>query len=347
MATASFHSFPLLPTELQLQIWEEACITLQPQQQRIHYVDIEAHPQRPLLLAFHPGFGNDPFGSACLINHGLRGASRDSRIAIIQHNNAARSHARTEMKIKGIDGGSGGYCLVDPSRDIFCIRARSWNVDKDLFKVQEMGISDSQLGGLINFRIVKNIAFEFDPTWLINLPNEVDLMAESSPRGLFSRPVQNRYRFNPTAPNIWLIDRETRRSRRQCSYCHVPSAPYIDYTEEYYVEGKSDALCVMLESDERSQALPLFLKSLKDRVYWSEATCNIDHVRFIFRRGRQVDLCDRDGHPKHEHGWDIIHQLYDQRQNNDLDVKPWSLPTSNDVPIHFVKAKIVNLIMFY
>ncbi|XEU96044.1 hypothetical protein FSHL1_001329 [Fusarium sambucinum] len=249
MATASFHLFSRLPTELQLMIWEEACATQQPHQRAIHHVDIVVHSQDLLLEVIHPGFGNDPFGSACLVNFGLWKACRESRWVITRHFNHDRYNGWTKMKIRGTAGSPNSYCLVDRNEDIFCIRANDWEDDPAECRLWFVGITRA-----LN---VKNVAFEFDPTWLIDLPEDgFVLKRESSPRGLLTHLLED-YAFISRSPHVWLIDRETIWLTPK-----LPK-PICVYGDEGYVKGTFDEICSANTMDKRSDALPKFLEDLR------------------------------------------------------------------------------------
>ncbi|KAM0295353.1 hypothetical protein ACHAPM_010717 [Fusarium culmorum] len=327
MSTTSFHSFPNLPTELRLQIWDEAYDTEQLHQQGIHYVDIFNQYERPIsspLTAFHPGYENDTFGSACLMNRGLWQACGESRDVITKKSKKSKksklgksdkSPAKTTMQVSRTGGRPDGYCRVNGSEDIFCIRTSRRIFVNHVPTMMQLRIQGTDSDGL-GFPM-KNIAFEFDPTWLIDLPaTDSDMRAENSPRGLFLLLLQLRQ-----MPNIWLIDRETTWSSGECADCSVSTPLFVDGTD-YYVEGKPDALCLEHDADERSRALTTFLEKLEDIILrgkfrdWNfrpavdsrsfaasyGITTVVENVRFLFCRSRKVALCQRC--PAHEHGYD-------------------------------------------
>ncbi|UZP45179.1 hypothetical protein NXS19_012991 [Fusarium pseudograminearum] len=336
MSTTSFHTFPNLPVELRLQIWEEAFDTPQLRQQGIHYVDIYTQHERPLspaLVAFHPGYENDTFGSACLMNRGLWKACRESREVITKKSKKSKSPAKTPMQVSRTDGRPDGYCRVNGWKDIFCIRTSRCNVGQYVSTVMQMRIQGIDSKGW-EFP-VKNIAFEFDPTWLIDIPaTDTDMTDEDSPRGLFLCFLQARQ-----TPNIWLIDRETAWSSGECADCAVSTPLFVDGTD-YYVEGRHDALCLEHDVDERSRALTTFLEKLEDIILegkfrrWGLSshvdsrsfandygiTTVVEDVRFLFCRSREVALCQRC--PDHEHGynrdgdgdeWDTVGSMSSER----------------------------------
>lgn len=100
------------------------------------------------------------------------------------------------MQVSRADGRPDGYCHVNGSEDIFCIRTSRRIFANHLPTMMQMRIQGTDSDGL-GFPI-KNIAIEFDPTWLIDFPaTDSDMRAENSPRGLFLLLLQLRQ-----APNI-------------------------------------------------------------------------------------------------------------------------------------------------
>jgi len=91
-----------------------------------------------------------------------------------------------------------------------------------------------------------NIAFEFDPTWLVSLPEGGDLVNylhnEPSPRGLVARLLDAWHHSEvPSYIQIWLIDRSIRVSREiEARMRYHPRTTFSDLRETYVSVKRQD-----------------------------------------------------------------------------------------------------------
>lgn len=193
------------------------------------------------------------------MNRGLWQACGESREVITKKSKLDKSPAKTTMKVSRTDGRPDGYCRVNESEDIFCIRTSLRISVTHVPTLMHFGIQGTD-SDVLGFQI-KNIALELDPTWLIDLPaTDSDMTDGNFPRGLFLRLLQSRQ-----MPNIWLIDRETKWSSGQCADCVVSTPSFVDGTDSY-VEGRPDVFFLEHDADERSRALTMFLEKLEDLI---------------------------------------------------------------------------------
>ncbi|KAI1058931.1 hypothetical protein LB507_004170 [Fusarium sp. FIESC RH6] len=248
------------------------------------------------------------------------------------------------MLVNG-NGEKNGQCVVSPSRDIFCLAARDWNIDPGSSEAWQMFIKDidvpSDMSRLPNIpksshpkrycRIV-NIALEFDPLWVVDFPETYeDLMKEASPRGFLSRLMYYRFDGNEPGFKVWLIDKDTQWSWNPNWGIHQELRP--DQTIEFPVDRFSDyngdymeanlALRCEFCTNERSGILAEFLekvcclgddcKDINDNgdpseLFWATTIYDINQqAKLLVRPGNQVELCNKD------------HRQVPSPQDSDLD----------------------------
>ncbi|PNP58422.1 hypothetical protein FNYG_15085 [Fusarium nygamai] len=212
----SFHRFPRLPLELRLQIWDAACLSYifyDRHKPRMHYIDVEPSAESNTLLAYHRSTVNVAEGddkSGCLI-HALWTACSESREAVSRYwrnypyGNLSLPPARLRMREhEGV-----WDAPVCPTKDIFCIKAKRWEWKAPDANEKPLWVAIQHLSptGALNV-YVKRVAFEFDPTWNIDLPgNYYDLASENSARGSFSRFFYSAFFKYATEPEVYLVEK--------------------------------------------------------------------------------------------------------------------------------------------
>ncbi|RFN47517.1 hypothetical protein FIE12Z_8234 [Fusarium flagelliforme] len=351
MATPSLHRFPDLPTELRLQIWNSSCVPRIPNRHAVHYIDVDKdNSLTGHLEVFHRGFGDDETKSACLMDAGLWTTCRESRDVITKQWLATHSDGfgtLTKMLIRG-NGEKDGQCLVSPFRDMFCLKARDWNIDPGSSRACQMFIKDTDGPSDPNkspdvpetyrpnhyFRI-NNIAFEFDPSWVVDFPETYeDLMREASPRGFLSRLMYYRLYESEPGFNIWLIDKDTQWSWNPKWGIHRELLPgqTIDFPVDRFSDYDGDYMEANLVlrckwcANERSGILDDYLVKVNrlgadcvgingdedyelDPGYMSIYDIN-EQARLLVRPDNQVELCTKD------------HYLINRSQDSDSDLYP-------------------------
>ncbi|KAF4456639.1 Hypothetical protein F53441_1297 [Fusarium austroafricanum] len=198
METHNFHPIHRLPLELGFQIWAAACVSHHRNRCGVHYIDIDGNNGNLLPLDFDHSTvdrANQVNSSAYLIDGGLWSACQESKDVMIRHLN---SHQDGEEQPIPFGSDNQGCFRVYPTRDIFCVKARSWK------SLQEDSL-------VINVAIgygTQNIAFEYDSSWNIDLPGYYyDLFEEDSARGVLSRILYNYFINNCEQPTLWIIDK--------------------------------------------------------------------------------------------------------------------------------------------
>ncbi|KAF5718254.1 hypothetical protein FMUND_5350 [Fusarium mundagurra] len=212
----SFHPFPRLPIELQVQIWDAACLSYifyDHREPRMHYIDVEPSADSNTLLAYHRSKadvveGDDKSGS---LVHALWTTCSKSREAASRYwrnypyGNLSLPPARLSMpENEGI-----WDAPVCPTKDIFCIKSKTWKwkAPDGNNKPWRVAIPHLSPTGSKNVYI-KRIGFEFDPTWNIDLPgNYDDLASENSARGCFLRFFYRAFFKYATEPDVYLIEK--------------------------------------------------------------------------------------------------------------------------------------------
>lgn len=185
MAPSSFHKFPELPSEIQLQIWESSFRSPEAIPGGLHYIGLD-QDGFPVPL---DKTGKDEFRrprSGFELEQGLWTACWDSRAAVMKHQlqqNIEFSHSDfdpmtlgeallgskwyaegepllIERKIglgtRGNNGSEEQTMIICPSRDIFCVA------------LNKAGRA-ARRGNCYPLRLFQGLAFEFEPSWNIKL----------------------------------------------------------------------------------------------------------------------------------------------------------------------------------
>ncbi|KAF5630293.1 hypothetical protein F52700_7315 [Fusarium sp. NRRL 52700] len=174
--------------------------------------------------------------SGCLV-HALWKACAESREAVSRYwrnypyGNMSLPPARLRMR----ENEGVWDAPVCPTKDIFCIKSQTWtwNTPKGNDKAWRVAIPRLSPTGPYNDHITR-IAFEFDPTWNIDLlGNYYDLASENSARGCFSRFFYSAFFKYATQPQVYLIEKSgqwtsylPKEHFRQSSFCK-------DYDTDY------------------------------------------------------------------------------------------------------------------
>jgi hypothetical protein len=170
-----------------------------------------------------------------LIDGGLWRACKESREAIAKHTRFydwARVHkqaiainaldncradwaggdvATHPASIETSEGEGGCQMLVYPYRDIFCIEVDDWkSLQRQLSCSDlEMTFVESNNHHSSPRCIVKNIAVQFDDSWLDDIPTcLLDLQDESSARGFFGSLLLKYFISLGHLEALWIIDKE-------------------------------------------------------------------------------------------------------------------------------------------
>jgi len=107
---------------------------------------------------------------------------------------------------------------------------------------------------------ISNIAFEFDPSWVVDFPETYeDFMKEASPRGFISRLMYYRLHGSEPGFKVWLIDKDTQWSwdPRWGIHRGLPVDRFSDYDGDY-LEANLVLRCTWC-ANERSKILDDFL----------------------------------------------------------------------------------------
>ncbi|KAG8670292.1 hypothetical protein FPOAC2_09642 [Fusarium poae] len=222
MACTTFHPFTRLPIEIRLEIWETACLEQRRGYRAIHYM--AGHPDHCLIPSDHTwddSNTNDNTktknNSVYLWHAGLWAASSESRKVVLNHwrsqvRSTDRNFAQLSRRYSGrksnyymdlIQPGEEGRDpaaplppsdvhhehwrqILYPEEDIFCITANG---------KEALQYNWPTICGKFPVSLVKNIAFEWHPSWNIGLPVKPDFPAmrrhEKSP---FSEPLLTMFR---------------------------------------------------------------------------------------------------------------------------------------------------------
>ncbi|KAF5989767.1 hypothetical protein FBULB1_612 [Fusarium bulbicola] len=272
MSSATFHPFPRLPTELQLQIWKQACaLSVVPgrdsfDQPGLHYVNVDTVKVggRNRLALRVLDKTQDPNGDGQIPNNnrsahmwdgGLWWACKLSREFISEKTTSNQLRLpewqQIYLRFPGIltsrhtDEGQ-GY-KVFPWLDMFCIRTTDW---KSL--PQRFEDCKTKLPSLtpLTSSIVPNcmLAIEFDCSWIVDLPETlIELKAENSARGLVATWMESVASGWIKTPEFCLIDKGTLFVTKARNYIHI----YHDCDGEYVdlpFEWCNDAISAFIEA---------------------------------------------------------------------------------------------------
>ncbi|KAH6867215.1 hypothetical protein B0T10DRAFT_420073, partial [Thelonectria olida] len=249
--SAVFHFFPSLPTELRLQIWKKA---IRPSENKdgLHYFSImnknDTVEDSIATVSCEPGLDPDYHShykagisnkSVFLWDSGLWTTCTESRQVIMNHfkvehrgenirqllsNDRFSSYSdwSPSRRRKELDAPARAVIqtkhhvshwsfMVQPFLDVFCFQPHDWSLDvewEDLFKCLPF------CAMAMGYAPVLHVAFEFDLTWNLNLPEDhTDLYLEPSARGLAMRAVESVVR-GVADFSIWLIDPTTRWNKQ-------------------------------------------------------------------------------------------------------------------------------------
>ncbi|KAJ4122980.1 hypothetical protein NW768_009971 [Fusarium equiseti] len=285
MAASSFEYFPDLPTELRLQIWEEACHEACREREANHpgiqYTIVRESSPTHILLAHQPVHLDGKARSGTMREGGLWLACKESQGAIQEH---CPKGPGGEGKVTAGDEWS---YYVNPGHDIFCIQDPEKIKHDDVHSALDMSIWGSPTTN--DFHNIKNIAIEFDPSWIKWFPRTYkNMSAESTPRGFLARLLRSQYINDNREITIWLIDNEMKWARLPSSYFGTATMP--DYNKKFinchksYVQAYPYNTCRHC-SDKRSLAIRSFLSSLN--VCGEQ--CEDHHPNFVPDYGDFID----------------------------------------------------------
>ncbi|KAM6509823.1 hypothetical protein FALCPG4_017463 [Fusarium falciforme] len=131
------------------------------------------------------------------------------------------------------------YFIVYPTRDIFCVTADNWESVLQSWSGWDAYYYLPIAGRDMRYLSVKNIAFEFDPSWNHAFPDDIwDLMREKSARGCLARMVDDMVSSDPSHLNIWLVDKTARW--RLAEPDQVIGSVFHDCDDEYVQIGVLD-----------------------------------------------------------------------------------------------------------
>ncbi|RSM20146.1 hypothetical protein CDV31_000941 [Fusarium ambrosium] len=227
MTHSTFHLFPMLPTELRLDIWE---LAIRPTNEKhgLHYFTIVEqeedaqeglqlqHPYsawRPQYKAIVPTNNNK---SVYLWDAGLWMACVKSRDVMMKHFKMHQwDMRRGQGKAMPIieppqlmrhlsQGGEFTYpaktivqqrpqnwqLMVQPIMDMFCFKSKDWQFARTWMQWLEFFIDIPFTTYLCGHIPVRNVAVEFDPSWNVDFPRDLsDLAEESSARGFIANAM--------------------------------------------------------------------------------------------------------------------------------------------------------------
>ncbi|KAF5233588.1 hypothetical protein FANTH_12504 [Fusarium anthophilum] len=278
----------------------------------MHYINVEPSADGTTLLAFHEptadAVGGDD-NSACLV-HALLTACKESRDAASRYWNDCRygDVCLPPARLPVRETGGVWHAPVCPTEDIFCIKSQSW--------IPLDGNDESwqvALPGPQNVYI-KNIAFEFDSTWNVDLPKGYhDLASENSARGLFSRFLYSAYLNYATEPTIYLIQKTGQWTSywpsdemHDNSFCNDNNTDYA-LVQPYYACFRCQD---WHESDGVSENVRSFINKLQDLceacepdrpnnkadhsvdLQWmKQGYATSDSVRYLARLDKKIEDC--------------------------------------------------------
>lgn len=212
----SFHLFPRLPIELQLQIWDAACLSYgvyDRQKTGMHYVDVEPGADGNTLLAYHGSTADviEGDGESTYLVHALRSACAESRKAVSRYwrNYPYGNLSLPPGRIRRRENGGVWDAPVCPFEDVFCIKSKNWEwkAPDENHKPVRVVIPNFSPTGPQDV-CIRRIAFEFDSAWNVDLPgNYHDLALENSARGYFSRFFYRAFFKYATELEVYLVEK--------------------------------------------------------------------------------------------------------------------------------------------
>ncbi|KAF5566778.1 hypothetical protein FNAPI_946 [Fusarium napiforme] len=235
--SSTFHGFPRLPIEIQLQIWKEACSLFDIpgydsyKKAGLHYVNVDTvksgGKDRLTLRALDHKQGPDGDEKASNSNHsaymrggGLWGACKLSREVItkktekifsmwLQLPDYRQRYRGRPAILSSQNAYEGQGYMVFPERDIFCIRTTDWKSLPQHFEDCKTSLPffDPLSSSVVP---VDNLAIEFDSSWIIDLPATLEeLKAENSARALVATWIEGVASGWVNTPELYLIDTGT------------------------------------------------------------------------------------------------------------------------------------------
>ncbi|KAM0342600.1 hypothetical protein ACHAPU_009456 [Fusarium lateritium] len=244
MASATFHPFSRLPTELRLQIWEAACFPFQERPRSVHFVELsdlgdyttKTHPVKPKVSESGQIRHEDINPSAYMWDFGLQTACKESREVITRHlgtddmfqypvevqeantryHRLRREKLDNRAKLACLNNHVDNHeqrCIVRPAHDILCIRMQNCELPPGGLDILKLYIPS--LRGNSSCRKVENIAFEFNPSWNLDMVRNdfqwSNLAQDNSPSAMLARALFDAVYTESTSssPQIWIIDKHT------------------------------------------------------------------------------------------------------------------------------------------
>lgn len=333
MAPSAFHPFPRLPLELRLDIWELAIRPTDGKHGLHHFIITRpeddspesfqlSHPHfwQPQHVATVPAENNK---SVYLWDAGLWTACVESRDVIMKHFKVHQWDARRYHGGTGSDiapfcvhhelsrGGDVSYpaettawrgqeswqLMVRPMVDMFCFKSKDWEFARGWMELSDFFADIPFTSHLSGHIPVRNIAFEFDPSWNIDFPRYIsDLVEESSARGFIADTMFALPRDQPLDPRylkVWLIDHDA----RWCSERGRDSSPAFYDCEQTFVQvrpgqvefpgyEKTAAHFIDLLSDIGDDA---FAGASRDPSWIPSEGWTKGHIRMLARPENQID----------------------------------------------------------
>lgn len=276
MALLTFHPFTSLPYELRFNIWELAVRPTHNTGGLHQFVVLDSEdmkgPTQDLTILgresrFDPGAyiaavarlsgaydnGNR---SAYLWDAGLWTACKESREVITKYSKQ-KDWSGTPSVMVAVQDGQHWHVMVHPCRDLFCFTPKSWSSEIQWSHIFDYLPFSSRWRGSDN---IDNIAVEFDPSWNIDLPEQIyELLDESTARGCVARAVNARAKEHVEC-TIWLIDRGANRSPNKAR----KFPPHIFYDcDRKYIETEQNEILHDTE-EEYTKTAWWFIEELTD-----------------------------------------------------------------------------------
>ncbi|KAF5552088.1 hypothetical protein FPHYL_9035 [Fusarium phyllophilum] len=244
MSAPTFHPFPRLPMEIQLQIWMTACADsifpgdTSSEQGGLQYVNVDTvRTGGGDILTLRVLDKQDPNDdarvstnrSAYMRDGGLWGACKLSRGIITMkticmwyqlvdsHQNYVGSLAI--LPSRNTDEAH-GYMVI-PRRDVFCLRTADWKALPQNFEDCKSGLPSFDP---LSSSIVPTytLAIEFDSSWIVDLPETLQqLKAENSARSLVATWMEGVASGWVKTPQLYLIDKGTLLVQKTRGYSPV------------------------------------------------------------------------------------------------------------------------------
>ncbi|KAH7133991.1 hypothetical protein EDB81DRAFT_902721 [Dactylonectria macrodidyma] len=304
MSPSTFHRFGDLPAEIRLKIWEMA---MRPKSDHggVHYITLDYFngAQTP---------DSTKTGSAYEWDYGLMTASQESRLEAEWHRKATKPRCQSSVMTVE-EKGKKHKVPACPGTDLFCLTPGSYDWNADWSTLPQ------ELPSATPTSPVKNIAFEFDLSWNVGLPTDMEaLLEEESPRSFFARTwVQ--YIGWGGGSSVWLIDRHARRSPINPK---TNPRKFYDLHHEYISAYAHEILC---DNDEEKKQTARFFWNHIDKL-GSETTANgslqsfFQHHFLIVRCSLRILTCRKFSDP----------EFPEMEADEEEGAKMYDTPTVND-----------------